>query len=258
MAYSPNSTNTLGRRAVVKFFGGFAALNIAGKAAGISTSACSRGYPEPDAQLFFLWREYLNTEIQLNTAEAARDLASWNARQAYPPKPDCIECRSVELIPSEDDADLELWSATAGMNMHRQWAHEQKAEVTAWVRNCKQIDILFGLAKLETAFKTAWDEQWAAFARFVATPATTLAGLAVKTSAIFYFEDRTRRAWRGLITDPKELEPEQQILLTLRRDLLRIAGLADDFAMDYQVEEECLVAAAGGDALVLTSAMNVA
>jgi hypothetical protein len=64
-------------------------------------------------------------------------------------------------------------------------------------------------------------------------PATSLAGLAIKTSAIFYFEDRTRRAWRGLITDPKELEPEQQILLTLRRDLLHIAGLPDDFAMEY-------------------------
>jgi hypothetical protein len=56
---------------------------------------------------------------------------------------------------------------------------------------------------------------------------------ALKISAIFYFEDRTRRAWRGLITDPKELEPEQQILLTLRRDLLHIAALPDDFAMEY-------------------------
>ena len=50
---------------------------------------------------------------------------------------------------------------------------------------------------------------------------------------MFYFEDETRRAWRGVVTDPKQLEPEQQILLTLRRDLLRMAGLPDDFAMEF-------------------------
>src|SRR6478672_5189841 len=74
---------------------------------------------------------------------------------------------------------------------------------------------------------------WAAFARFVATQATTLAGLALKTSAIFYFEDQTRRAWRGTVNEQKQLEPDQQILLTLRRDLLRIARLPDDFALEY-------------------------
>ena len=155
---------------------------------------------------------------------------SWNARQAYPPKPDCIERGWVK---PEDETDVELWSATTDMETDRQLSDAQMAEVKAWVRKCNEINIRFGVPELETAFKTAWDRQWAAFARFVAMPATSLAGLAIKTSAIFYFEDRTRRAWRGLITDPKELEPEQQILLTLRRDLLHIAGLPDDFAMEY-------------------------
>ncbi len=50
------------------------------------------------------------------------------------------------------------------------------AEVEAWLQKCKAINIRFGLPELELAFKAAWDKQWAAFARFVATPATTLAG----------------------------------------------------------------------------------
>ena len=124
------------------------------------------------------------------------------------------------------------------MKSGRQPAAERMAEVEAWVQKCKEINIRFGLPELEAAFKAAWDRQWAAFARFVTTPATTLAGLAVKTSAIFYFEDKTRRAWRGIVTDQKELEPEQQILLTLRRDLLHMAGLPDDFAMEYAEADE--------------------
>ena len=122
--------------------------------------------------------------------------------------------------------------------MGRQLADERMAEVKAWAQKCNEINIRFGLPELEAAFKAAWDRQWAAFARFVTTPATTLAGLAVKTSAIFYFEDKTRRAWRGMVTDQKELEPEQQILLTLRRDLLHMAGLPDDFAMEYAEADE--------------------
>lgn len=107
-------------------------------------------------------------------------------------------------------------------------------------RTCRDINIRYGVPKLETAFKAAWDRQWAAFASFVTTPATTLAGLAVKTSAILYFEVETRRALRGTVADQKELEPEQQILLTLRRDLLRMAGLPDNFAMEYaEVDEQC-------------------
>jgi hypothetical protein len=112
------------------------------------------------------------------------------------------------------------------------------AEVKSWVQKCNEINIRFGLPELEAAFKIAWDRQWAAFARFVATPATTLAGLAAKTSAIFYFDDQTRRAWRGTIAEQKGLEPEKQILLTLRRDLLHIAGLPDDFAMEYAESAE--------------------
>jgi hypothetical protein len=232
MANSPNTTNLLGRRDVATFFAGVAAAQFVGRAAEAALPSTS-DTPDADGQLLARWREYLKLEIELNAVQDARDLTSWNARQAYPTKPDCIECSSVKFISSEDDADLELWSATTNMEMGRQLTDERKAEVAAWVQVCKEINIRFGVVELEAAFKAAWDRQWAAFAYFVATPATTLAGLAVKTSAILYFEDRARRAWRGLITDPKELEPEQQILLTLRRDLLRIAGLPDDFAMEY-------------------------
>ena len=232
MANSPNTTNLPRRRALATFFASIAAAPFVGGAA-VAALPSTSGTPDADAQLLARWRQYLKSEIELNAAQDARDLVSWKARQTYPAKPDCIECSRVKVISSENDADLELWPSTTNMEVGRQLAAEQKVAVKAWVQTCEVINVRFGLPELEAAFKTAWDRQWAAFACFVGTPATTLAGLAVKTSAIFYFEDRTRRAWQGLITDPKELEPEQQILLTLRRDLLRIAGLPDDFAMEY-------------------------
>ena len=237
MAYSPNTTNLPRRRALVRFFAGIAAANIAGTAAGAALGIDS-GCPEADAQLFARWREYLKFG----------DRTQRCSRRAGP---DVLECPASlstqaglhrqqlgECIPSEIDADVELCAATTDMKSGRQPAAERMAEVEAWVQKCKDINIQFGLPELESAFKAAWDRQWAAFARFVATPATTLAGLAVKTSAIFYFEDETRRAWRGIVTDQKQLEPEQQILLTLRRDLLRMAGLPDDFAMEYAEADE--------------------
>ena len=109
MAYSPNTTNLLRRRALVIFFAGIAAANIAGRAAGAAL-ASTPGCPEADAQLFARWREYLKSEIELNAAQDARDLISWNARQAYPPKPDCIASSWVKVIPSEIDADIEVWA----------------------------------------------------------------------------------------------------------------------------------------------------
>jgi hypothetical protein len=244
MAYSPNSTNLLGRRALLKFITGIAAAEIGGMAAGAAFPS-TPGCPESDAQLFARWREYLKSEIELNAAQDARDLISWNARQAYPPKPDCIASGWVTNTPSELDADMEL-SAPTDMKSDQQPAAERMSAVEDWLAKCNAIDIRFGLLELEAAFKAAWDRQWAAFARFVATPATTLAGLAVKTSAIFYFDLETRRAWQGSITDRKRLEPEQQILLTLMRDLLRMAGLPDDFAMaDAEADEQYVAAIEG-------------
>src|SRR5262245_22592135 len=107
MASSRNTTNLLGRRALVTFFAGVAATEIARRAA-----AASPGSHEADAQLFALWREYLNSEIELNAAQDARDLVSLNARQTYPPKPDCI---GGMVIPSGIDDDMELWTATTDM-----------------------------------------------------------------------------------------------------------------------------------------------
>src|SRR5262245_18076064 len=119
------------------------------------------------------------------------------------------------------------------MKSDRQSSAQRVAAVEDWLENCKDISIRFGLPELEAAYKAAWDKQWAAFARFAATPATTLVGLAIKTSVIRYFDYEARRAWRGITTGQRQLEPEQQIFLTLRRDLLRMAGLPDDFAMAH-------------------------
>ena len=119
MAYSPNTTNLLRRRALVIFFAGIAAADIAGRAAGAAL-ASTPGCPEADAQLFARWREYLTSEIELNAAQDARDLMSWNARQAYPPKPDRIASSCVKVIPFEIDADTEVWARTADMKSGRQ------------------------------------------------------------------------------------------------------------------------------------------
>src|SRR5262245_57113988 len=223
MAYTLNTTNLRRRRALATFFVGSAAY-IAGRVEETAALSSSQSYPDADAQLLAHWREYVRSEIELNAAQDARDLISWNARQVYPPKPDCI-ASGVPMIPTETDIDIdiELMATTTDMNLGPQPAAERMAEIEAWLQTCRDINIRFGVPALEAAFKAAWDRQWAAFARFVETPAITLAGLAVKTSAILYFEVGTRRAWGGTVADGKELEPEQQILLTLRRDLLHMA-----------------------------------
>jgi hypothetical protein len=237
MADSANTTNLFRRRALGTVFTCVATAKIARTAAGF-VLAFPPGSPEGDVELFARWREYLRLETELNAAEGNRDLINWKARQAYPPKPDCLANRDGEVVPPEVDADAEL-CATADLQPGWQSAAERMAEAEAWAQKCEAIRVRFGLPELETAFKTAWDRQWAAFARFVATPATTLTGLAFKTSAIFYFADETRRAWRGTLIEKRQLEPDQEILLTLRRDLLRLAGLPDDFAMEYgEVDEQ--------------------
>src|SRR5690349_20471376 len=105
MAYCPNTTNLRRRRALVSFFGGLAAGGFAVRAAD-AAFASKPGCPDADPQLLARWREYVRAEIELNAAQDARDLMSWNARQAYPPKPDCIERGWLKVIPPEDEADL--------------------------------------------------------------------------------------------------------------------------------------------------------
>ena len=234
-ADSPDTTK-LSRRALMLTSPGLVAANVAAAALAVG---CARDgtsgsdLSEADAQLFACWREYLKLEIELDAVQDARDLMSCDARRGYPPKPDCIGSGWVKVIPFEITPDVELCAATMDMKSGRHPAAERKAEVEAWMQECNDINIQLGLPELESAFRATWDKQWAAFARFVATPATTLAGLVFKTSAMLYFEDEARRAWRSAVTDPKQLEPDQQILLTLRRDLLRMAGLPDDFAMEF-------------------------
>jgi hypothetical protein len=238
-ADSPNTTILSRRALMLTTSAGLVTANVAAAAFAVGRAHDGAGgsdRPEADAQLFTCWREYLKSEVDLNAAQDARDLMSWNARRAYPPKPDCIGSDWVKVIPF--DPDVEGCATKMDMKSGRQPAAERKAEVDAWIQKCNDINIQLGLPELESAFKAAWDRQWAAFARFVATPAATLAGLVVKTSAIFYFDDKTRRAWENIMADQKRLEPEQQILITLRRDLLCMAGLPDDFAMEFADSNE--------------------
>src|SRR5689334_21250398 len=107
MAYSLNTTNLPRRRALMSFSAGIAVAGFAVRAADAALASKS-GCPDADPQLLARWREYVEAEIELNAAQEARDLVSWNARQAYPPKPDCIERGGVKVIPPEDDCDVEL------------------------------------------------------------------------------------------------------------------------------------------------------
>ena len=84
MAYSPHTTN-LPRRALVRFLGWIGASTIIGAAGGVELSPAPEGLE--DAQLFARWSDYLKIEVELNRVEEGRDVISWNARQAYPPKP---------------------------------------------------------------------------------------------------------------------------------------------------------------------------
>ena len=77
-----------------------------------------------------------------------------------------------------------------------------------------------------------------AFVRFLATPAKTLTGMAFKTSAILYFDYEAQYAWKGSVGDRQRLEQDQEILLGLRKDLLRLAGLPDDFALEFAEGKE--------------------
>jgi hypothetical protein len=139
MAYSPNTTNPFGRRsALALFFAGLAASTILGRAVG-NASASIPGCPDTDAQLFARWREYLKSEIELNAAEDARDLMSWNARQAYPPKPDRIGGGGVKVISSAIDTDGEGWTATTDMKSGGPPADERMAEIEAW---CSRVACL--------------------------------------------------------------------------------------------------------------------
>ena len=75
----------------------------------------------------------------------------------------------------------------------------------------------------------------------MATPAKTLTGIAFKTTAFLHFDYEARRTWRGDTLDG--IDYEQQIMLSLRKDVLQLAGLPRDFGSELiepedDVEEE--------------------
>ena len=56
--------------------------------------------------------------------------------------------------------------------------------------------------------------------------------------AILYFDDEAQYAWKGSVVDRQGLEQDQEILLELRKDLLRFAELPDDFALEFAEGKE--------------------
>jgi hypothetical protein len=62
--------------------------------------------------------------------------------------------------------------------------------------------------------------------------------MAFKSSAILYFDYETQYAWKGSVVDRHRLEQDQEILPELRKDLLRYAGLPDDFVLKFAEGKE--------------------
>src|SRR6478672_3592291 len=142
-ADSPNTT-ILSRRALMLTSPGLVTANVAAAAIAVRCARDGTGGSdrrEADAQLFTCWREYLKLEIELNAVQEARDQMSWNARQSYPPKPDCIGGGSVKVIPFEITPDVGLCAATRDMKSGRQPAAERRAEVETWMQKCNDINI---------------------------------------------------------------------------------------------------------------------
>jgi hypothetical protein len=106
----------------------------------------------------------------------------------------------------------------------RQTAAKLVSETEAWLKEWGAVKNRFGvLAKCE-AYEASRKVYWDAFNRFLGTPAKTLAGMVFNTSAMLYFDDEAQYAWKGSVGDRQQLEQDQEILLELRRDLLRLAG----------------------------------
>ena len=111
-------------------------------------------------------------------------------------------------------------------------------EAEAWIKECEATQDRLGRPAAEAAYEAAEEKYRAAFDRFLATPADTLAGMAFKTSAMLYFDHEAQYAWKGIVVDRQSLEQDKEILLELRKDLLRFAGLPDDFALEFAEDRE--------------------
>ena len=81
------------------------------------------------------------------------------------------------------------------------------------------------------AFEAACAEAEIAKALLIAAPASTVRGLALKTSAFLHFDLNASEAWAGLsYAKPTKA---QRILLSLRDDLMRLANLPRDLAIEH-------------------------
>jgi hypothetical protein len=151
---------------------------------------------QTEQELFTLWQEFVRLE---EASHAAID-AAYNAERAL----------------------------RQGLRHKGQYS---LAETGAWKRACDDIETEYGIARLkedEAAIRLRVRE---AFDRFIAMPASSLHGVALKTGAFLHFAGVARNAWLTGNTD--DLECDHKMLLSLRRDLLRLAHLPDAYGMEF-------------------------
>jgi len=132
-----------------------------------------------------------------------------------------------------DDIDDELVIITTKRRPKRPAVAKPIAEATDWAKECEATRERLGVPQTTSAYEAALEMYWEAYNRFLGTPAQTLTGMAFKTSAILYFDYEAQYSWKGSVGDRQNLEQQQEILLELRKDLLRFAGLPDDFALEF-------------------------
>ena len=84
--------------------------------------------------------------------------------------------------------------------------------------------------------RAAQAEYAAAVEAFVAAPTDTFRGLALKASAVLHLDLDLQDGWRK--GNRKDIAEEGLVLLSLRDDLLRLAGLPSNFAIQPIDEED--------------------
>jgi hypothetical protein len=209
------NTRTLSRRSALIASAGIAAM--LGGAGGTALAGSPDG--EDDAELFVLWEEYLKLDTESNDAFDARDYVASDVRKELPPTPDCVDNGWVQIVLdgriintdlaafclSERQTLSEVLITATKLKPRSKSATKLITETEAWVKGCEAVSARFGVPAMCDAYEASRRARDAAFARFLATPAKTLVGMAFKTSAMLYFDYEAQYAWKGSVGDRQHL-----------------------------------------------------
>jgi hypothetical protein len=110
--------------------------------------ASTPGDPQADAQLFDRWREYVNSEIELNAATAGSRPDRLECPASLSAQADCIGQRPGVDAP-ELDSKHRIMGCYNGHEIQQQPAAEHTDGLEIWVQKCNEINVRFGVPELE-------------------------------------------------------------------------------------------------------------